>query len=154
MKKILSKLFNLFSKKKSNNMQNVKITSDINRFVIRGTNWNPVTGQFLNPRVNWFYLLNEHTERIRCFNEQEAIEVSDFLNNAIHTQAQLGNQTSCFINVRNANCVNNECENEVANGIRQNNPNRQLPNKILPNDFGVNSISPYTLNYNIIGYFY
>jgi hypothetical protein len=155
MKKILSKLIDLFSKKKYNTVENIKITSDIIRFTI-GTQTlvsdpNP---PFVIYRVNWFYLLNEPTERIRCLSEQEAVEVSEFLNNVLLIEARLGNRTICFNNVQSTDCVNNECQDEVANGIRQNNPNRQIPSKILPSDFGVNHITNYTLNFSIIGYIY
>lgn len=146
------KFFNLLFKKTINNMQNIKITSDINRFKIGVTNWEAVSGQFVNPRVNWFYLLDTVNERIRCFDEQEAVLVSNFLSSTIY--GQFGNNINCFINIQNSDCVNDECEYEVAHNIKRNLQNHQLPHKIFPRDFGVNSISNYTLEFNIIGYFY
>lgn len=151
MKKRLSNFFNLFSEKKSNTVENIKITSDINGFKIRELEWKPIQRQGDNPRVNWFYLIDEDRGRIRCFSKEEATKVNDFLNNAIHTG--FGN---CFINIQNSNCVNNECEKEVQKGIRENNSNKQFPkpNRILPRNFGENPISNYTLSFKIIGYFY
>lgn len=133
-------------------MQNVKVTSDMNSFTIGSVNYNPVTGQFTNPRINWFYLLDVNNEQIRCFNDRESIQVTAFLNTVV--MGRFGNNLNCFINVQNSNCENDECEYEVRDGIRQSGPNGGLPKKIFPNNFGINTISTYNLDFNIIGYLY
>jgi len=145
MSKIILKILSLF---KRNIMQNKKVISYINKFSIGITNWNPVNGQFRNPRVNWFFLLNQDTEEIRCFSEEEVNQVTTFLTNTVHTQ--FGNNIHCFINILQSDCVNNLCEDEVAT----NRINTNLPTKITPNNFGTDLISEYSLNFNIIGYFY
>ena len=146
MNKFITFLKNILkSKAKNMEIQNIQIISDINEFQIDIMNFGPVSGQFTNPRVNWFYLLNQNNEQIRCFTNSEAIDVMNFIS------IVLRNSTQCFININLSNCINDECEHEVAVGVRQQRPYRT---KIFHTDFGKNGITQYTLNFDIIGYLY
>jgi hypothetical protein len=131
----------------------IKVVSFINRFQLEAINWSSAYGQFIPPRVNWFYLLDEDKERIQCFDADSASLVIKFLDSVIHQHQGFGNITNCFINIQTEQCNNDSCEDEVADGIRQN-INGNLPYKIFPNDFGINGISAYTLSFNIIGYIF
>lgn len=129
-------------------MHNIKITSEIKSFSIDSIN-------NTNGTVNWFYLLDENKVTYRCFDENEAKEVIDFLNNVKQNTGFGNTLKDCFTNNNRQDCVNNEFEDEVCRGMNDWKNHKPKPRKtIYKDDFGKNNNGQYKLEFDIIGFIY